>query len=121
MADQLALGIELIRQVENEKAITVLKKVVETEPQNSEGYRHLGLAYSNIGEYSEALENWNRCLDLDPLNHQTWWNFGQLHESLGDFEQAFHAYTKAEKTAHDFPAKASRYKEWAKEVKKKIR
>ncbi|MHA1975688.1 MAG: tetratricopeptide repeat protein [Candidatus Hodarchaeales archaeon] len=121
MSDQLAFGRELIRGAENEKAIKILKKVVEADPQNPEGYRHLGLAYSNIGEYSKALDSWNRCLDLDPEHHQTWWNLGQLHDSMGDFKNAFHAYTKAETTVRDSPSKASRYNEWALKAKRKIK
>ncbi len=120
MSDLLELGIELLRQVENEKAIDTFKKVLERDPHNPEVYRHLGLAYFNIGNYSEASNCWNRCLDLDPKHHQTWWNLGQLHESLGDFEKAYHAYSKAETTASDIPSKASRYKEWAHKAHRNI-
>ncbi|PWI47630.1 hypothetical protein CEE45_10715 [Candidatus Heimdallarchaeota archaeon B3_Heim] len=120
VSDKLQEGIELIHQVENEKAIEIFKKVVDVDPQNPEVYRHLGLAYFNIGKYSKALESWNRCLDLDPQHHQTWWNLGQLHEVLGDFEKASFSYSKAATAAHDVQSKASRYEEWAKKTKRKI-
>ena len=120
VSDQIQVGIELLKQVENEKAIDIFKNILEKDSRNPEVFRHLGLAYFNIGKYSEALDSWNRCLDLDPSHHQTWWNLGQLHESLGDFESAYHAYSKAEISARKEPAKALRYKEWALKTHRKI-
>ncbi len=121
MKDQLQHGIKLLRQVENKKAIDIFKNIIKTDSDNPEVYRHLGLAYFNIGRYSEALESWNRCLDLDPTHHQTWWNLGQLHELLDDPKNAYHAYNKAESMAKDQPVKAARYHEWAKKTKSNLK
>jgi tetratricopeptide (TPR) repeat protein len=120
MNDQLEQGIKLLRQVENKKAINVFKNIIKVDSDNPEVYRHLGLAHFNIGEYSEALENWNRCLDLDPTHHQTWWNLGQLYDLMNDPKNAHFAYSKAEIMASTQPAKAARYHEWVKKTKSKL-
>ena len=121
MDDQLQHGIKLLRQVENKKAIDVFKNIIKADSDNPEAYRHLGLAYFNIGRYSDALESWNRCLDLDPTHHQTWWNLGQLHEILHNPKKAYHAYSKAESMASDQPAKAARYHEWVRKTKSNLK
>ncbi len=117
MAYFLSKGIQLIRDVENEKAIKYFLEVLKEEPMNAEASRHLGLAFFNLGNYSEAKTHWKRCVELEPFHHQTWWNLGQLNDVLGDFESACEAYEKAALSAEqDFPEKAIRYREWVKKA-----
>ena len=113
MAYLLGKGIQLIRDVENEKAIKILQQVLEEDQDNPEVYRHLGLAFFNLGNYSRAKSHWKRCVELEPMHHQTWWNLGQVNEVIGDFDQAIEAYEKAVlSTEKKFPEKAIRYREW---------
>jgi len=121
MDKDLEKGIELIRQVENTAAISFLEKALKKESQNAEIFRHLGLAYFNLGNYADALLNWEKAIELDPTHHQTFWNVGHLHEIEERYSDAFEAYTQAavlaEKTSDS--KKAKRYKEWAARVKNK--
>jgi tetratricopeptide (TPR) repeat protein len=117
MAYLLSKGIRLIRDVENEKAIKILQQVLDEDPQNAEVFRHLGLAFFNLGDYSKAKTHWKRCVELEPLHHQTWWNLGQIYEVLGNLEDANESYERAASSAgKDFPQKAARYREWIKKV-----
>jgi tetratricopeptide (TPR) repeat protein len=117
MAYLLGKGIQLIRDVENEKAIKILQQVLNEDPHNAEVYRHLGLAFFNLGNYSRAKSHWNRCVELEPQHHQTWWNLGQVNEVLNDFDKAIEAYEKAVLSAEkEFPEKAIRYREWVKKA-----
>lgn len=121
MNTNLEKGIELIRQVENSAAITFLKRELEKDPQNPEIFRHLGLAFFNLGDYGEALILWKKAIELDPTHHQTLWNLGNLHEIEHRNDEAFKAYNQAADVAKESsnPAKAKRYREWAARVKKK--
>ena len=115
MAYFIKKGIQLIHDVENEKAIKFLQEVLKEEPQNAEVYRLLGLAFFNLGKSSEAKTHWKRCVEIEPFHHQTWWNLGQVYEVLGDFKNASDAYEKAALSAEkDFPEKAISYRKWVK-------
>ena len=121
MNKNLEKGIELIKQVENSAAITFLKKALKKDLQNPEIFRHLGLAYFNLGDYEEALILWKKAIELDPKHHQTLWNLGNLHEIEQRNGEAFKAYNQAAAVAKESsnPEKAKRYREWAARVKKK--
>ncbi|MFX1536419.1 MAG: tetratricopeptide repeat protein [Promethearchaeota archaeon] len=120
MDKNLEKGIELIRQVENAAAISFLKKALNSDPHNPEIFRHLGLAYFNLGNYENALSNWQNAIELDPSHHQTFWNIGHLHEIERRYRDAFEAYIQATVLAEKASElkKATRYKEWAERVKK---
>ena len=118
MTDLLQRGIALIRDVENEKAITILLKALGIDPKNSEIFQHLGLAYFNIGDYENALKNWTEALNLNPHHHQTWWALGNLYETINQLKKAKEAYQKAVQSATTSnPEKAKRYQEWVKRIK----
>ncbi|MFX0123121.1 MAG: tetratricopeptide repeat protein [Candidatus Hodarchaeota archaeon] len=120
MDKDLERGIELIRQVENSDAIPFLEKAHKKHPQNAEIFRHLGLAHFNLGNYEDALLNWEKAIELDPNHHQTYWNLGHLHEIEQRYHEACEAYTQAAVIAEEVSdsKKAKRYKEWADRVRK---
>lgn len=110
-------AIQLIREVENEKAIKYLQDILKEDTQNAEVFRILGLAHFNLGNHAEAKTHWRKCVELEPLHHQTWWNLGQVYEVLGNFENANEAYEKAALSSEqDFPEKAIRYRKWVKKT-----
>jgi Flp pilus assembly protein TadD len=118
MASKLRKGIELIKQVENEKAIIVLEEALELNSKNPEIHRHLAIALSNIGNHEKSINHFKKALDLDPLHHQTWWNLGYIYEMNEDYLEARKAYQEAAKVAEQInPEKAKRYQEWSARVK----
>ncbi|MFW9906466.1 MAG: tetratricopeptide repeat protein [Candidatus Thorarchaeota archaeon] len=122
MDKDLEKGIELIRQVENSAAIPFLKKALKRDPHKAEIFRHLGLAFFNLGNYEEALLNWEKAIEQDPTHHQTFWNIGHLHEIEQRYDDAFKAYTQAAILAEKAsdPKKAQRYEEWAARIKQEL-
>ncbi|UCG02970.1 MAG: tetratricopeptide repeat protein [Candidatus Heimdallarchaeota archaeon] len=115
----LEKGKELIRQVENSAAIPFFQEALKEDPHNPEIFRHLGLAYFNLGNYEDALLNWEKAIELDPTHHQTFWNLGHLHEIEQRYSDAFEAYSQAAIIAEEISdlKKAERYKEWAARIK----
>ncbi|MFX0014328.1 MAG: tetratricopeptide repeat protein [Promethearchaeota archaeon] len=120
MDKNLERGIELIRAVENSAAIPYLQKALKKDPQNPEIFRHLGLAYFNLGNYIKALDNWKKAIEIDPTHHQTHWNLGQLYEIEKRYTDAYESYTQAGIAAEEASdqVKAMRYREWANRAKK---
>ncbi|MHA2225412.1 MAG: tetratricopeptide repeat protein [Candidatus Hodarchaeales archaeon] len=114
----LKQGIECIKQGENRKAVHFLKKSLQIEPNNPEIYRHLGLAYSNVGNHKKAINQWIKAIELDPTHYQTIWNLGNLYEIERKFDKAYDTYSKAAEIASlKNPKKAIRYREWANRVR----
>ena len=56
------------KQGEKEKAIENFKKVIETNSQYLNAYNNLGLVYSSLGQYKEAINNFIKTLELDKNN-----------------------------------------------------
>ncbi len=123
MDSNLKRGIELIKQVENQEAIFYFEKALETNPEDPEIHRHIGLAFFNLGNLDKALYHWKRAVQFDSSHHQTLWNLGNLYEIKQKYDLAFYLYSRAAheaKKAGD-SKKAIRYEEWAKKVKKVIK
>jgi tetratricopeptide (TPR) repeat protein len=47
-------------------AISLFKRVLETDPKHVQSWGNLGLAYASIGEKGKALECLDKALELDP-------------------------------------------------------
>ncbi|MFX0211085.1 MAG: tetratricopeptide repeat protein, partial [Candidatus Hodarchaeota archaeon] len=109
----LKKGIELIKQVDNTAAVSFLLKALKKDPLNPEIFRHLGLAFFNLGNFEEALINWKKAIELDPTHHQTIWSLGNLHEIEHRNDEAFQYYIQAAEVAKEgsHPKKAERYRE----------
>jgi Flp pilus assembly protein TadD len=118
MDKDLRKGIELIKQVENESAITFLTKALRNNPNNPEIHRHLGIAFSNLGDQKNAISHFQKALDIDPTHHQTWWNLGNIYEIKMQYNEARKAYQEAADNAVSLdPEKAKRYQEWVQRIK----
>jgi tetratricopeptide (TPR) repeat protein len=51
-------------------AIARLQKVLELDPKMMRGYDALGLCYDYLGEFDEAIKNYNRAVELNRLQPQ---------------------------------------------------
>ena len=52
------------------KAIIYYKKAIGYNPFYTDAYYYLGLVYFYIGEYDEAIKNFNQVLKIDPVNNE---------------------------------------------------
>jgi Flp pilus assembly protein TadD len=120
MDKNIAKGIKLIKQVENEKAITFLSKALKDDPSNAEIHRHLGIAFTNLGDHTSAISHFRKAIHLEPAHHQTWWNLGNIYEIEKQYNEASKAYQEAANIAANLNSeKAKHYLEWVQRVKSK--
>lgn len=63
---------------ENEKAITNLKKALETDETNKTIWFALGTNYENTGNLEGAEEAYSKCIELDPAYADAYYNMGAM-------------------------------------------
>lgn len=67
---------------------------------NSESYKRRGDLFRNSENYKEALQYYDRALELDPSNIWAWYDKGQALEKLCRNEEALEAVLAANKLLH---------------------
>ena len=72
------LGLEYMRDGNNETALKRLEKAVETDPKHAPAYTALALLYSRLGEVAKAEANFQAALRLAPNNGNTLNNYGMF-------------------------------------------
>jgi len=58
----------LINAGEVEKAVAVLEELVRISPRSARAFDLLGSAYSHLGQYAQARDNYQRAAQLDPAH-----------------------------------------------------
>ena len=80
-----------------DKAVTVLKKSTEYNPNHSNSYVALGYAYSKMGDSESAKKYFLDALKIDPDNSYALRNLGGLYGKNGDTEKSLFHLDKAYK------------------------
>jgi len=57
-----------------------------------EAYCNQGRAYQQLGNSTEALDSFERCVKLDPMNLDGWNQQGLIYLSLGEYDDALDAF-----------------------------
>jgi tetratricopeptide (TPR) repeat protein len=79
-------------------SVDYYNKAVDLSPNNAVAWTNLGLAYADLGLFSDAKKSYDRALFLDPNNSQTWSNIGSYYilkgnqhwDSLRDSTKAYY-------------------------------
>ncbi|WP_295591548.1 tetratricopeptide repeat protein [uncultured Methanobrevibacter sp.] len=83
------------------KAIDLINKAIEINPNNDFTWSKLCVAYQNIQDYPKALDAINRAIEISSENAQSWFNKGQTLFWLGDFRKSIRCFDKAIKLDPD--------------------
>lgn len=78
----------LINAGEVEKAIAVLEDLVRVSPRSARAFDLLGSAYSHLGKYAEARDNYQRAAQLDPAHAGIRLGLAKALVRLGQADQA---------------------------------
>ena len=55
----------------------------------------MGNAYGRQGAYAQAIEAFQKAVEIKPDNHEAWNNMGVAYEKQSDYTKAIEAYQKA--------------------------
>ena len=84
-------------------SIEASKKAISLNPDLSEGYKALGLAYLGKGWYRKSIEANQKAVELNPNNIQAVGNIGFSYLPMGEFEKALQWSKKQLEVAPSFP------------------
>jgi tetratricopeptide (TPR) repeat protein len=68
---------------------------VEIKPDSHEAYDNMGAAYTELGEFKEAIEAHEKAIKIKPDSHKAYYNMGVAYTELGEFKEAIEAHEKA--------------------------
>jgi len=59
------------------------------------GYFKLGNTYHGLGDYQQAIKDFNRAIELDPKLAEAYWGRGNTYHELADYQQAIKDFNRA--------------------------
>jgi len=86
-----------------QKAIPILKYILQSNPGSSMVLNNLGQAYAGLGETDTAMVYFGRCLKIEPEHPEACGTAGFIEESKGNTEKAIEYFEKSIKTAYSKP------------------
>lgn len=87
-----------------EKAIPVLKYILQSYPSNGMVLNNLGQAYAGLGETDTAMVYLGRCIKVQPENSEANNTAGQIEATKGNTEKAAAYFEQSIKRAYSEPA-----------------
>jgi Cytochrome c554 and c-prime len=96
------IGNVILGEKDFKDAEGVLKRVVQIEPDAASPYAHLGLAWKQAGEDTQAIATLRKSLQLDPLQTQPYRELVEIYAAenqpakvLATYEQFVQAFPKS--------------------------
>jgi len=97
------LGFLFVSEQDYENAITSWEKLLDINPKHAAWYIH-GVALSALGRKEEAIQSYDKAVDIKPDYHAAWNNRGVALSALGRKEEAIQSYDKAVDIKPDYHA-----------------
>jgi predicted O-linked N-acetylglucosamine transferase (SPINDLY family) len=101
------LAIARMQGGEHREAVDLIRKALDVDPGNPNkpaALSNLGIALSETGRPTEALECFERSLALAPRNAETLYNLGNARLALREYEEALACYDRALALKPDYVA-----------------
>jgi tetratricopeptide (TPR) repeat protein len=78
-----------------DKAIDLLTKSIQDNPNFSMAYQNRAIAYSKKGDYQKSIQDLKKVVELNPKQADPWGVMGLVYEIMKDYPSAVHAYKEA--------------------------
>jgi tetratricopeptide (TPR) repeat protein len=78
-----------------DEAIALLTLILNQEPNSSIDYNNRGLIYFKLGQYPQALKDYNRAIFLNPRLDNAYNNRANYYIAVGNLSKALKDYQKA--------------------------
>ncbi|MDD3905380.1 MAG: tetratricopeptide repeat protein [Candidatus Omnitrophica bacterium] len=88
-------GSYYLEKGETKKAIAELNEAIAANPNYSETYRKMGIAYSADGKFGKAISELTKAIKIDPMNEYLYFTRGSIYFKDGYYSKASDDHTKA--------------------------
>jgi tetratricopeptide (TPR) repeat protein len=75
--------------------VVELAKAVRVQPSDSRGYNDRGLGRLSLGQYLDAIQDFDQALTMEPRNADFHFNRGQAYSGLNDYRRAMEDFDQA--------------------------
>ena len=65
------------------------------DPKNADAWNNKGLSLDMLGKPEEAIECYDKAIEMDPADPGAWYNKGNALDDLGKYEEAIKCFDKA--------------------------
>lgn len=94
-ADALDMIMPMLKAGKLAEAVPYLEAINKSEPGNAAVLYNLGICYSELSQFDEAIIRLKRAVKIDPDYLHAWVGIGVAYHRLRKPEQAFEAYREA--------------------------
>ena len=94
-ASALDFVMPMLRSGRIAEAVPYLETLTKSAPADAAVLYNLGIAYSELGQYDEAIIRLKRAVQLDPGHAHAWVGIGNAYHRMRKPEQALEAFEKA--------------------------
>ncbi|MGD2098328.1 MAG: YcaO-like family protein [Desulfobacterales bacterium] len=89
------LGVALKDMGEYRRALNVLRKGIELDPQRTDIYNLMGFCHFKLKEHEAAIENFKKIIQLDPSSAIDYANIASNYRDMGQTAKAIRYYEMA--------------------------
>ncbi len=98
------VGLACLQRREFERAISLLNKCLETNPNYAAAYETRGVLYSRREEYDQAISDFSKALEIDPRSAGAYFNRSRAFYFEKEYDQAWQDIRKAQNLGCRIPA-----------------
>lgn len=91
----LYAGLTFRRNFVWENELTLWEDVIQKSPNKARAYQNRGVVYQNQGKIEEALQDFNKALELKPAYDRALYNRGNIYLNQNDDVQALRDFNRA--------------------------
>ena len=106
------------------KALTLLNKALEVDPNAEAAYHNRGIIYKSLKEYSKAIQDFNKAIDLHPNDAANYGSRADIYIDLKEYSKAIQDHNKIieiePNSASNHFSRGVIYDGWLKEYSKAI-
>jgi tetratricopeptide (TPR) repeat protein len=82
------LGVKAVQAGDYARALTLLQKVVQTDPRNADAWNYIGFSHRNLKQFDQSLAAYQKALDINPDHRGANEYLGELYLQTGDLTKA---------------------------------
>ena len=91
---ELNKATKLMLKGDYKEAIVFLRKAIDLNPEFSEAYYNLGIAYERLGKHKDAIETLKKTIELSPDNSNAYYALGYAYYQQKKYKDAIDAFER---------------------------